>query len=150
MKRGLKSTLIVLGIVLFGFSASAHKSKTPVVPIGSSVYVVADSDFSTYVAAAILANKVPLVVTMDQSKATYLLEGSAEGSGISGVDSSRTTHSVFGIIHVDHFSGKKDNSAALVLVDAKTQNVVWGGDIGAGRLNEVANRLAKALKKSLF
>lgn len=148
--KTMKLTTALLGILLFGSLAIAHKTRVSTVPPGSTIFVMADGSFSTYVAAAILANKVPLVVTMDQNKAAYLLEGTAEGSGVTGSETSHTNHSIIGIIHTGGFSGRKDNSAALVLVDAKTQMVVWGGDIGAGRLNEVANRLAKALKKNLF
>jgi hypothetical protein len=139
----------VLAVLAFSTIGLAHK-KDPVIPEGSKIYVAADGNFSNYVAAAILANKVPLVVTMDQAQADYILAGSAEGSGVSGGATSQTSHSIFGVIHTGHFAGKTDNSAALVLIDVKTQIVVWGGDIGKGRVNEVANRLAKLLKKNLF
>src|SRR5271157_3176020 len=134
MKRFLVAILVVLAFAAVGL---AHK-KDPVIPLGSKIFVAADGNFANYVAAALLAERVPLVVTVDQSKADYILGGPAESSGI------------FGVFHTGSFSNKKDNSAALILVDVKTQTVVWGGDIGRGRLNEVANRLAKLLKKNLF
>ena|SRR5271157_5022193 len=146
MKRFLVAILVVLAFAAVGL---AHK-KDPVIPLGSKIFVAADGNFANYVAAALLAERVPLVVTMDQSKADYILGGAAEGSGVSGGEASHTSSGIFGVFHTGSFSNKKDNSAALILVDVKTQTVVWGGDIGRGRLNEVANRLAKLLKKNLF
>ncbi len=55
--------------------AAAADSDDSRVPAGAHVYIAPMNGFETYLAAAILSEKVPLVVVGDRSKADYEIAG---------------------------------------------------------------------------
>lgn len=62
--------LFLLLMVAAGFASA----QTQTIPPGSTVYISADNGFDTYLAAALVKKKVPLVVVDDRSKAQYEIE----------------------------------------------------------------------------
>ncbi len=62
--------LVLLLLISTGFAAA----QTQTIPPGSTVYIAADNGFDTYLSAALVKKKVPLVVVDDRSKAQYEIE----------------------------------------------------------------------------
>jgi hypothetical protein len=106
-----------------------------------------DDGFDSFLAAAILDNKVPLTITMEECSAAYIIIGQA----VRG--QSKWYDTVFG-------AERDRNQGSIKLLKVSDKTVVWAGAAGdrslwwgalkSGGQKKVANRLARELKKEYF
>jgi hypothetical protein len=107
-------------------SAQDPRQPTPVVtiPPGSVIAIAPMDGFDTYLAAAIQQKKVPVVLTIDPKQSDYLLV-SNEYEWQGWFSSSQSNQ--FG--SKSHAASTRGLEAGLMLVDKKTQRVVWAYEV---------------------
>src|ERR1035438_3329781 len=76
MKRALAFVLLTLSSFALG--------QTPTIKSGSTVYIEPADGFETFLAAAMIEYKVPLVVVADKEKAEYIIRCNAQGTQQAG------------------------------------------------------------------
>jgi hypothetical protein len=106
-----------------------------------------DEGFDSFLAAALLDNKVPVAITYDECSAAYVITGHA----VKGQNKWYDT--VFG-------AERDRNQGSIKLLRVSDKSVVWAGAAGdrslwwgalkSGGQKKVANRLARELKKEYF
>ena len=107
-------------------SAQNPRQPAPVVtiPPGSVIAIAPMDGFDTYLAAAIQQKKVPVVLTIDPKQSDYLLV-SNEYEWQGWLSSSQSNQ--FG--SKSHAASTRGLEASLMLVDKKTQRVVWAYEV---------------------
>ncbi len=139
----MKNTLLLCVLLLtFVFTASAQTNSLP------KVYVAPMQDgFDSFISAALIKNKVPVVVTTDESTADYIITGQA----VKGQNKWYDT--VFG-------AERDRNQGSIKLLRVSDKSIAWAGAAGdksfwwgamkGGGQAKVSNRLARQLKKEFF
>jgi len=132
-----------------GFQSIAHSG---VVESGATVYIAPmNNGLNTFISAEMLKQKVPLVITTQESKAAYILTGSSLDKG----SNAKWYDVAFGT------AGTRDSvQASVTLVRVKDKSVVWAGSAGdrsvvfgvlkRGGERKAALRVVRGLKKDLF
>jgi hypothetical protein len=126
--------------LMFLFSiAAAAQAKVFIAPM--------EEGFDTFIAAALIKNKVPVVITTDESQAEYIITGGA----VKGQNKWYDT--VFG-------AERDRNQGSIKLLKVADKSIAWAGSAGdrsvwwgaakRGGQSKVANRLARLLKKEYF
>lgn len=139
---------ILLMIALCGISIAQAGE----IPPGAPIFIPPmQNGMDKFIAAEILQQQVPFVMTLDEKQADYILLGSTIDKG-----SNRKWFDVaFGT------EGHGDSVQASVLLLRKRDKIIlwannqgdrsfWWGDLKRGGERKVAIRLVRALKKSLF
>lgn len=106
-----------------------------------------DEGFDSFLAAALLDNKVPISITTDECAANYVITGQA----VKGQNKWYDT--VFGAER-DRNQGSikllKVSDRTIVWAGAAGDRSIWWGALKSGGQKKVANRLARELKKEFF
>lgn len=136
-------------------TASGSKPVTP----GARIVIAPMGGFETYFAAAVREKKVPIRLTLDKASAQYFVvstntewEGFVYGAG----GGSHSGSSGWGA----HASSTRGLEASIMLIEAKTKDVVWAyevhknshgalifGTFGARGQQSIAEACAKHLKE---
>ncbi|MGI8849141.1 MAG: hypothetical protein ACR2HT_03115 [Pyrinomonadaceae bacterium] len=136
----MKNTILLCALLLtFVFTVSAQTNSQPKVYVASM-----ENGFDSFISAALIKNKVPVVVTIDESTADYIITGQA----VKGQNKWYDT--VFG--------GERDrNQGSIKLLRVSDKSIAWAGASGdksfwwgamkGGGEAKVSNRLARQLKK---
>jgi hypothetical protein len=106
-----------------------------------------DEGFDSFIAAAMLENKVPVTITLDECVASYVI------TGLSVKGANRWYDTIFG-------AERDRNQGSIRLVKVSDKTIAWagaagdrsfwfGGLKGTGQ-KKVASRLARELKKDYF
>jgi hypothetical protein len=107
---------------------------------GSRVFIEPMDGFETYLSAAILKKKVPLVVTDDKDKADYII------TGTSHIERASWAKTIF-------ISGAPQAGASIAMKNAKTGDLVYAYSVdkyNAARAQQsTAEACAKHLKESI-
>jgi hypothetical protein len=112
------------------------------------IFIVPMTDgFDSFLAAALISNHVPVVITMDEPSAAYVIVGNAVRGQNHWYDT------VFG-------DERDRDQGSLRLIRVSDRSVVWAGAAGdrslwwgslkSGGQKKVANRLARLLKENYF
>ncbi len=129
------------------------------IPRGARIVIAPMGGFETYFAAAVREKKVPVTLTLDRASAQYFVvstnadwRGFVYGSGASWNNSGGTAGSAA--------SSTRGLEASIMLIDAKTKDVVWAyevhksshgallfGTFGARGQQSIAEACAKHLKE---
>jgi hypothetical protein len=134
LKSALAITLVLLAL------AMAASAQSPVVPSGARIVIAPMGGFETYFAAAVREKKVPIALTLNKASAQYFVvstetewhgfvAGSAEKGSFSGGGNA------YGNSYSGSYSGASAASstrgleASIMLIDAKTQDVVWAYEV---------------------
>jgi hypothetical protein len=160
----VRVVLCILGLVLEGRGiAVAQKPAGDHIPIGARVVIAPMGGFETYFAAAVHEKRVPITLTLDRKSAQYFVvstetewQGFVYGSGTSATWN-RYGGSVTG---GSAGSSTRGLEASLMLIDARTKDVVWAyevhksshgalllGTLAARGKQSVAEACAKHLKE---
>ena len=153
------SSLIVM-TTSFSF---AQNSVTGAIPPGARVVIAPMGGFETYFAAAVREKKVPIMLTLDKDSAQYFIvstdtewQGFVYGAGGSANWSQSGGSAAYGAAG----SSTRGLEASIMLIDAKTKDVVWAyevhksshgalllGTMAARGKQSVAEACAKHLKE---
>lgn len=130
---------------------------------GSRIVIAPMGGFETYFAAAVREKKVPITLTLDKASAQYFVvstntewQGFVYGSGGSASWTRAAGSSAFG----SAASSTRGLEASIMLIDAKTKDVVWAyevhknshgalifGTFGARGQQSIAEACAKHLRE---
>jgi hypothetical protein len=135
-----KITLFTILIFIFCAVISArNQPKIFIAPM--------ENGFDSFIAAALIKNKVPVTITTEEDQAEYIITGSA----VKGENKWYDT--VFG-------AERDRNQGSIKLLRVEDKSIVWAGSAGdksfwwgaakRGGQSKVANRLARQLKKEYF
>src|SRR5580765_1192548 len=133
------------------------------IPLGSRVVIAPMGGFETYFAAAVAKKEVPIALTLDKGSAQYFLvstetewQGFVYGSA-AGANWNKSGGSAWG---ASSGSSTRGLEASIMLIDAKTKDVVWAyevnksshgallfGTLAARGKQSVAEACAKHLKE---
>jgi hypothetical protein len=169
--------LVVASVLLLcsGFAYSKPQPSDASVPTGTispgaRIVVAPMGGFETYFAAAVREKKVPVTLTLDRDSAQFFLvssntewEGFVSGSNGSANSSANWTTSGGSAHGSGRYSSAASSTrgleASLMLIDAKTKDVVWAyevhknshgslllGTFGARGQQSIAEACAKHLK----
>jgi hypothetical protein len=132
-------------LVLLAFSVIAC-AQTPQIKSGATVYIEPADGFETFLTAAMIEYKVPLVVVADKEKAEYIIRSNAQqtqqaGGGVLG--------SLMG--GVPTTSTWSEVSASFSVIEPQSSQVVFAGSASRERSRQAAAqvcawRLAKFMK----
>lgn len=138
---------IMMIIVLIGLTITGYAEKKIKVPTGSKIFIAKmDGGLDGFIAAEILKQKVPVIVTVDETAADYVLSGASLKAD-------------------DHwyntvFNGKDKNEGSVQLLSVKDKALVWAGEAGdrslwfgslkRGGERKVADRIVSDMKHDLF
>jgi len=107
---------------------------------GSHVFIEPMDGFETYLSAAILKKKVPLLVTDDRAKADYII------TGTSHIDKASWAKTIF-------ISGAPQAGASIAIKNAHTGDLVFAYSVdkfNAARANQsTAEACAKHMKEAI-
>jgi hypothetical protein len=131
--------------VLLAFSAIAL-AQTAQIKSGATVYIEPAGGFETFLAAAMIEYKVPLVVVADKEKAEYIIRCNAQGTQQAG---GGVLGSLMG--GAPTTSTWSEVSASFSLIDPRSSQVVFAGSASRERSPQAAAqvcawRLAKFMK----
>jgi len=123
--------LAMVGILLLGLGTFAQ---TRTIPQGAKLYIEPMSGFESYLAAAILAKKVPVSVVLDKAQADYLVAGTfkEEAGGTTGNGSL-----------VRPFHNRTNYSASVSVVDPKTNAVAFAYSSQKSASHEASKEIAE-------
>ena len=131
--------LMFIAFSLMSVQAQADYPKVFIAPM--------DQNFNNFIAASIIREKVPIVITVTDETAEYVITGTA----VKG--SNKWYDTVFG-------SEKDRNQGSIQMIRQSDKTVVWAGSAGdksfwfnefkKGGQQKVADRLAKRMKKEFF
>jgi hypothetical protein len=140
----------------------ASKGTSPI-SAGSRIVIAPMGGFETYFAAAVREKKVPITLTLDKSSAQfYVVSTNTEWQGfVYGSGGSASWNSLGGsATHAATASSTRGLEASIMLIDAKTKDVVWAyevhksshgsllfGTLGARGQQSIAEACAKHLKE---
>jgi hypothetical protein len=106
-----------------------------------------ERDFETYMMAAILKNKLPVVIVTDEKQADYVVSGNAVKGPHKWYDT------IFG-------ASRDREQASIKLLRRTDQTIAWAGSAGdkslwlgsykGGGMAKVANRLARQMRDNYF
>jgi hypothetical protein len=133
------------------------------IPVGARVVIAPMGGFEAYFAAAVREKKVPITLTLDRASAQYFLvstntewQGFVYGSGGSASWNRNSGSAAYG----SAASSTRGLEASIMLIDAKTKDVVWAyevhksshgsllfGTLGARGQQSIAEACAKHLKE---
>lgn len=107
---------------------------------GAKIFLEPMDGFSTYLSAALLKKKVPVVVVDDRSKADFVVSGSSQ------VEKAGWAKTIF-------VSPNPHAEASIAVKDAHSGNLVWAYNVdksNAARANQsTAEACAKHLKEEM-
>lgn len=155
-----------LASVLLSFSTVAL-AQVPQIDGGSTVYIEPMGGYETYLAAAIVRERVPLVVVMDKEMAEYIIRSTVSQNVPSApavvVNNSATVNEgespnqqawnrgwAGGQEAAARRAALGSSNASIAIVDAKTAQIVFAHSAGKGGVNQLqktAEDCAKHLKK---
>ena len=138
MKRALAFVLLTLSSFALG--------QTPTIKSGSTVYIEPADGFETFLAAAMIEYKVPLVVVADKEKAEYIIRCNAQGTQQAG---GGVLGSLMG--GAPTTSTWSEVSASFSVIDPRSSQVVFAGSASRerslkGAAQVCAGYLAKFMK----
>jgi hypothetical protein len=111
--------------------------------VGPRIYIQPQGGLETFIAAAIAKKHVPAVATVDKGKADFILQPVVEAKP-------ETTGGKIARCLFIYCAGIEGTQIETVqLIDAKTQEVVWGYTVhkpGANAYQSTAEAVAKHLK----
>ena len=129
MKRA-SAPLLCLTLLFFWLTGGAQ-SPGPI-PAGSRVVIAPMGGFETFFAAAVREKKVPITLTLDKSSAQYFVvstetewQGFVYGSGSIGSWNRGGGSAWSG----SSSSSTRGLEASIMLIDAKTKDVVWAYEV---------------------
>lgn len=132
--------------LLFAITAILHAQKPIAASPGSHiqpnarVFIEPMDGFETYLTAAILKKKVPLIVTDDRAKADYVISGNSHD------EKAGWAKTIF-------ISGASHATASIIMKDAKTGDLAYAYSVdkfNSVRANQsTAEACAKHLKKAI-
>jgi hypothetical protein len=133
-----------LCLLLATFTLATHKiqaaTSPATIPPGSRVFIEPMDGFETYLSAAILKKKVPLVITDDKQKADFII------SGTSHIERASWAKTIF-------ISGAPQAGASIAIKNAHTGDLVFAYSVdkfNAARANQsTAEACAKHMKESI-
>jgi len=121
-------------------SISSIAQNTPVAATGirpnSRVFIEPMDGFETYLTAAILKKKVPLVVTSDKANADYIINGTSH------VEKAGWAKTIF-------ISGAPQAGASITMKDAKTGDLAFAYSVDKFNAARAAQSTAEACAKHL-
>jgi hypothetical protein len=131
-----------LAFVLLAFSVQAF-AQAPQIKSGATVYIEPADGFETYLAAAMIEYKVPLVVVTDKDKAGYIIRCNAQGTQQAG---GGAIGSIMG------GSSWSEVGASFSVIDSQSSQVIFAGSASRerslkGAAQVCAGYLAKFMKK---
>jgi hypothetical protein len=159
--------VIAIVAITFALALAASAQSQPAVPAGARIVIAPMGGFETYFAAAVREKQVPVTLTLDKASAQYFvvstttewhgfISGSAEKGQISGSGNSFSGSYSGG----SAATSTRGLEASIMLIDAKTQDVVWAyevhkkshgglltGSFAAHGQQSVAEACAKHLKE---
>jgi hypothetical protein len=125
-------------LLLIVFAASVEAAGIP----RGAVLFVEESDMSDAVIAALIKKKVPVTVTLDRTKATYILEVTTDA------EKEKTGERIAKVIMLGAWAGsgtKRDT--AVVITCVETASIAWGYNTRHSNMQSAAESAAKHLKK---
>jgi hypothetical protein len=129
---------LCLATALSTFSI-AQSTATSIRP-NSKVFIEPMNGFETYLTAAILKKKVPLIVTDDRAKADYIINGTSH------VEKAGWAKTIF-------ISGAPQAGASITMKDARTGDLTFAYSVdkfnAARAAQSTAEACAKHLKESI-
>ena len=138
MKKLMLITILVLSFSLLTFAQNSQ-SKVFIAPM--------EEGFDSFIAAALIKNKVPVSITIVEAEAEFIITGQA----VKGQNKWYDT--VFG-------AERDRNQGSIKLLKVSDKSIVWAASAGdksfwwgamkRGGQSKVANRLARQLKKEYF
>lgn len=136
----------VLTFILLTFSAMTF-AQAPQIKSGATVYIEPAGGFETFLAAAMIEYKVPLVVVADKEKAEYIIRCNAQGTQQAG---GGVLGSLMG--GAPTTSTWSEVSASFSVIDPQSSQVVFAGSASRerslkGAAQVCAGYLAKYMKK---
>ena len=139
MKRNLFPILAIFAVFVFGLTQTKAQTKVFIAPM--------EENFNDFIAAALIKNNVPVVITTDDSSAEYIITGGA----VKGQNKWYDT--VFGAER-DRNQGSikllRQSDKTIVWAGAEGDKSFWWGAMKRGGQSKVANRLARSMKKEFF
>lgn len=141
----MRFILVSLLLVSSGFGNSAFGQQSSIasptrIPPGSKMFIEPMDGFDTYLSAAILKKKVPLMIVDDRAKADFIMGGSSH------VDKAGWAKTIF-------VSPNPHAEASVTVKDAHTGNLVFAYNVdksNAIRANQsTAEACAKHLKEAI-
>jgi hypothetical protein len=125
----MKFLLALVGTLLFG-STTFAQTITP----GSKLYIEPMNGFESYLAAAILAKKIPVSVVLDKARADYLVTGTfkEEAGGTTGNGS---------LVRPLH--NRTNYSTSVSIVDPRTTAVAFAYSSQRSASHEASKELAE-------
>lgn len=121
-------------------AAAPAASETAKLMPGAKLFLEPMDGFSTYLSAALLKKKVPVVVVDDRSKADFVVSGSSQ------VEKAGWAKTIF-------VSPAPHAEASIAIKDAHSGNLVWAYNVdksNAARANQsTAEACAKHLKEAI-
>ena len=131
--------LLVIGFCLSAIEANAAQS-TP------RIYIEPQDGFESYLSAAIVKKRVPVIVTQDRENATFILTSSVKAKEES--TGSKVARCLFA-----YCAGIQGTQSATVqLINIRTKDVTWGYNVikgSAAAYQSTAEAAAKHLKHYL-
>jgi hypothetical protein len=139
----LKSITLILALALVAMA------QTSTVPVGAKLFIAPMSgDLDGFIAAEIIKQKLPVIVTTDEKDADFIMTGAS-------------------IKADDHWynvafkmGGKDKNEGNVRLLNVAEKRMIWAGEAGdrsllftgyrRGGERKVADRLVKTMKHDLF
>lgn len=138
MRKLLLLPIFVLSFTILSFAQSSQP-KIFVAPM--------EEGFDSFIAAALIKNKVPVLITTIETEAEFIITGQA----VKGQNKWYDT--VFG-------AERDRNQGSLKLLKVSDKSIVWAASAGdrslwwgawkRGGQSKIANRLARQLKKEFF
>ena len=116
-----------LAFVLLAFSGTTF-AQAPQIMNGSTVYIEPANGFETFLAAAMIEYKVPLVVVADKEKAEYIIRCNAQGTQQAG---GGVLGSLMG--GAPTTSTWSEVSASFSVIDPRSSQVVFAGSASRDR-----------------
>jgi len=136
----LASFCLLLTAFSFGVPQSQAATSPKAIQAGSHVFIEPMDGFETYLSAAILKKKVPLLVTDDRDKADYII------TGTSHIERASWAKTIF-------ISGAPQAGASIAIKDAKTGDLVFAYSVdkfNAARADQsTAEACAKHMKEAI-
>lgn len=130
---------MLTGVLAINAFAQTSRPKVFVAPMNEG--------FDSFVTAALVENKVPVVITTVETEAEFIITGD------SVKNPSKWYDTVFGV-------EKDRNQGSIKLLKVADKSIAWAGSAGdksvffpalkSGGKTKVANRLARKLKKDYF
>jgi hypothetical protein len=133
------TALLVVAFVALSSLASAQTTR---VPVGAMLFIE-PTDVSQALSAAILKKKVPVRLTVDREKASYVL------TSVSEAQTEKTGERVAKVIMLGMFAGNgKSRDTSVSIVDADGA-VLWAYTTRIPGLQSAAEGVAKHLKQHI-